>query len=199
MPFHRLSYFPSSTDLSVYSFEQNTKSLLLSSVTQKNASVITACILKDNHHHSQRPGPFPCRLLQAFPPLPTHILEQQREKNPIFPLAHFTLPLAVVFSCSTAKGTLFPFTQLSLQQSKSCISPDPSHVSMYSSVEQPTFETQETLRVFCDLGMIQETIHNHGKESDVMMLSIKTCKINVHALIRQNELFRRKHSWLGEN
>lgn len=76
MPFYRLSYFPSSTDLSVYSFEQNTKSLLLSSVTQKNASVITACILKDNHHHSQRPGAFLCRLLQAFPPLPTHILEQ---------------------------------------------------------------------------------------------------------------------------
>lgn len=42
--FYRLSYFPSSTDLRVYIFEQNSKSLVLSPERQKKASVIIAHI-----------------------------------------------------------------------------------------------------------------------------------------------------------
>lgn len=87
--FYRLSYFPSSTDLSVHIFEQNSKSFLLSLKRQTKASVIIAHIFQKTitNIHTDR-GALPCMLLQAFHP-PAHTYFGATEKEELY------------FSCST--------------------------------------------------------------------------------------------------
>jgi len=45
----------------------------------------------------------------SISPRPTHVLGQQRRKKPVFALARFTPPLAVVLFCCSEKGTLLSF------------------------------------------------------------------------------------------